>query len=1598
MWCVLLLALITTTALTSFARTAPPQDGSGAYPTPRITQEINPHAYITLPGNTRPEADNAVFYKGPASAAMPIDHILLFLQRSPEQELALQEYITSLNDRKSSNFHKWLTPDELGSTYGVDDQDIQKITSWLESQGFVINQVYPNKMLIDFSGTAGTIKTAFHTEIGKLVVNGQDHLANMTDPQIPAAFAPVIKGFFSLNDFPPHAMHKSVTQYTFAGCASSSTAPTEPGTCYAMTPQDNQTIYNLTPLYNAGYSGQGQTIYLIEDTDSYGSDWQTYRTTFGLSTAFPQGSLTTTHPGGCTDPGTNADDGEANIDIEVATAVAPSATINLASCPSGTFSFGGLIALQNLINESSPTLGVVSVSYGLCEAVTGNGGNAAFYNTYQQAAAEGFSVFVSSGDEGQSSCSAAFGTEYAITSLGVTGWGSSPYNVSVGGTDFEDTYNSKTGQNGGLPLSTYWNSTNAANYGSAKSYIPEIPWNDSCASALISEVAHGTFLTYGSTGTCNTSPFNTTSSYISSGAGSGGASNCATGAGGANTTAALLSEPQCQGWAKPSYQTGAALSGGQAVYGMPSDGVRDIPDVSMFAANGVWGHFETVCWSDPTQTSGGATSCSGAPSTWSGFGGTSVASPTMAAIQALVNQKTGETWGNPNPIYYQIAQNEYGTAGNFLGASCNSSGTGGPGSGCVFNDVTQGDIDLPCEYNGTAAEHHCFPGGVNPGTSGVYGVASTDNVTGATVINGGTGYTTAPTCTIAGPSNNNAYLSPTGSTLYAGGTQATCTAAVTAGSQTAVWTVKIASTSAAGQQIALTNNSGTTICGPYTLTSGSTTAIATALASSLTSSCSTFVTNSRTTSTVTITSKTAGYAGNFITGFYGIQYFGPAYVTITNTTKGQGPNYVSAITVTAAGSGYQPETPITLTGGGGSNAVAVANTTPGTPAQSYQPAWGAGPGYDMATGLGSVNAYNLVYASIWGPSQVPCPISFTNPGTQTYGVAPFGLTATDSPCNLPITFSVVSGPATVAGNSVTITGAGSVTLQATQPGNSNYLPDTEQVTFSVNKAMLTVTATSTMMTYGGSLPVLSYSMTGFVNGDNQGNSTTGAPSITTGATSSSPVGNYAINAAQGTLASTNYTFAFVNGVLAINPAVLTVTANNQTMSEGGNFPTFTYTMTGFVNGDSQGTATTGQPSITTDAPNNPPVGTYNIIPSLGTLAATNYTFAFVNGTLTVNAAVAQLTSPVNNSQLGDTTVTFVWTHETGATAYQVWVGATPGGQEYGYCGTTGLTCTLSGLPSNGSTVYATLYGYANNTWSIQDSGQYTAVTVTNAQITSPPKGSTLAGTAVTFTWTAESGATAYQVWAGTTPGADDLGYCGSSDLSCTISGLPSNGQPIYVTLYGLSTSWTVQDTASYNAGSAAQITAPTKGSTLTGSAATFTWTSESGATSYQLWIGSTPGANDIDYGGTSAQTISFSNLPTNGQTLYVTLYGYAGGVWTVQDTATYTAATVANAQIVDPPPGSTLSGDTVTFTWTPESGATSYQLWVGSAPGQDDLGVGGTTGTSTTMSNLPTDGSQVYVTLYGYASDTWTVQDQESYTASGGHPQIKVNPPAKRQH
>jgi hypothetical protein len=374
----------------------------------------------------------------------------------------------------------------------------------------------------------------------------------------------------------------------------------------------------------------------------------------------------------------------------------------------------------------------------------------------------------------------------------------------------------------------------------------------------------------------------------------------------------------------------------------------------------------------------------------------------MAGIQALVNQKTGQNWGNPNPVYYQIAQNEYGVSGGtFQGSSCNASGSGGPADVCVFNDVTQGDNDVACEDDGGTADSQCYK------PSGTLGVDSTDTIASTTILTGGTGYTSAPTCIIAGPSNNNPYLSPTGATLYAGGTQATCTAAFNSGSTTGTYTIKFNATGTTintdypnqlGFLIGgvtytfVSSLSGAPANSVLLVTSGSgstnETDNAKNLAAAITAN-SSFCTVSPcfgtgttanplataadpTSSTLTITAKTAGYAGNFSVSYAAtdVIFQQLEVTTITQTIAASGPGYVSSIAITAAGSGYAPQTPVTFSGTG-SGALAVANTNAGTASSSYQPAYGAAPGYDLATGLGSVNANNMVESCSWVTSSSP---------------------------------------------------------------------------------------------------------------------------------------------------------------------------------------------------------------------------------------------------------------------------------------------------------------------------------------------------------------------------------------------------------------------------------------------------------------------------------------------------------------------------------------------------------------------------------------------------------------------------------------------------
>src|SRR5882762_8880648 len=660
------------------------QIDSGLHARPRITQSINEMDRVALTGNTHPEASLAND-RGPVANNFPMDHMLLQLKRSPEQEKALQQFIDELHTKGSPNFHHWLSAQEFGERFGLAKPDLDAITAWLQSHGFRVNVVYPSGMLIDFSGTAALVRTALQTEIRYVDGKGEKHVGNISDPRIPAALAPVVVGVVSLHDFRPHAMHKmhqARPQFTFPDPSG--------GTAYALVPADLAKIYNLNPLFSAGISGQGQTIVLIEDTDVFNaSDWTAFRSTLGLS-GYTSASFAQVHPASpsgpnnCGVPGAFApDDAEAILDAEWASASAPSAAIEMAACANTGSSFGGLIALQNLINASTAPPSIMSISYGQCETVNGAAANVAYNSAYQQAVAEGVSVFVAAGDSGAAGCDNS--VSEATHGIAANAFASTPNNVAVGGTDFSDTY---SGTN-----ATYWNSSNTSAFGSAISYIPEIPWNDSCAGALLTAYV-GYSPTYGSTSLCNDPVYG--SLFQTTVGGGGGPSQCATGA---PSTSSVVSGT-CQGWPKPSWQS---------VLGNPNDGVRDTPDVSLFAADGLWSHFYIFCWSD---TAHGGAACGADPSAWSGAGGTSFASPIMAGIQALINQKAGGPQGNPAHVYYQLAAAEYGSSGS---SSCNSNNGNAVASNCIFYDVTLGDMDVDC------VGPNCFL------ADGTVGVLSTSN-------------------------------------------------------------------------------------------------------------------------------------------------------------------------------------------------------------------------------------------------------------------------------------------------------------------------------------------------------------------------------------------------------------------------------------------------------------------------------------------------------------------------------------------------------------------------------------------------------------------------------------------------------------------------------------------------------------------------------------------------------------------------------------------------------------------------------------------------------------------------------------------------------
>lgn len=728
--------------------------------TPRIVDAIDDAQLVRLAGNTHPLA-TARNDAGRLAASRRIDGLVLVLNRGTAMQTAFDQYIASQYDANSANYHHWLTPVEIGQKFGPAQADVDKVTSWLSSEGFAVESVSPDRMSIQFSGTTGQIESAFHTEMHALAINGQTHIANMSDPSIPTALAPVVLGVKQLHDFQPQAQHRRGSQVIkdestglFRRVAEAATTHPQWGNNSSgsqtedLAPADFATIYNVTPVYNQSVNGQkvtgtGQTIAIAGTSLINASDVTAFRTLFGLPTTgtyFNQISVNA-QASTCTASSTSKaactiDDMDENtLDVQWSGAVAPGATVNLyvtgATGAVDTVWSSANYVVNTIYSSTSPR--ILSVSYGECELGLTASGNASYYNLWKSAAAEGISVFVSTGDSGSAGCdqgqetSLPYGAQYGLS---VSGIASTPYNTAVGGTDFTWCQPSKT--NSCSTGGSYWNpSNNSTTQANAKSYIPEIPWNSTCANPY--EVAYINSFGYSYTGAtlCNDIDDGKLYSSTTSGekqlqalvdvvGGSGGKSNCVSGDGTnlsscnvtGSTTASSGAALFNNGYVKPSWQS--ALT--------PADGVRDIPDVSFFASSGFLGSAYLVC--NSSGVTGG--NCSSITGTNSGFfevGGTSASTPAMAGVMALINQFAGSAQGLANPALYSLAAKQAST-------NCSSESVSNAGA-CYFNDVDQGTIAVPCVVGST----NCTGSGVISLLSGYDATSGYDLATGLGSLN-----------------------------------------------------------------------------------------------------------------------------------------------------------------------------------------------------------------------------------------------------------------------------------------------------------------------------------------------------------------------------------------------------------------------------------------------------------------------------------------------------------------------------------------------------------------------------------------------------------------------------------------------------------------------------------------------------------------------------------------------------------------------------------------------------------------------------------------------------------------------------------------------
>ena len=554
---------------------------------PRIVEPINEANRTVLKGNThrlaRPQFD-----RGVAPADLPMSRMLLVLKRSPEQDRALRQLLDDQQDKASPNYHKWLTPGQFGKRFGPAEQDIATVKSWLQSHGFEIGNVAKGGNLIEFSGVARQVQQAFHTSIHKYVVNGEEHWANANDPEIPSALTPVVAGVHTLHNFLKkpmlHMSEQKVQGQLVMGKDGKPYVTFGPPPVHALGPADFATIYNVNPLYEATppIDGTGITIAVVARTQiyGYGQDVFDFRGIFGMVGGGVNFVLNGTDPGNLG----GGEEAEAILDASWAAAAAPNASVQVVISATTNTTDGVDLSEAYIVDNNIGS--IMTESFGSCEASATAAEAEGISRLAEQAAAQGITYFVASGDAGAEGCDNPNFEAVATGPLSVNILSSTPFNVAVGGTVFNEN-----GQD-----NTYWNSSNdPTTLGSARSYIPENVWNESCLAA-----------------DC------------------GNDANIWAAGGGASAF-----------FAKPSWQSG--------VTGIPNDAARDVPDVSLTAA---FHDPYLICLEGSCVPDNQGfiylyfVSC------------TSASAPSFAGIMALVNQKMGGPQGQAGYVLYKLAAGE----------------------------------------------------------------------------------------------------------------------------------------------------------------------------------------------------------------------------------------------------------------------------------------------------------------------------------------------------------------------------------------------------------------------------------------------------------------------------------------------------------------------------------------------------------------------------------------------------------------------------------------------------------------------------------------------------------------------------------------------------------------------------------------------------------------------------------------------------------------------------------------------------------------------------------------------------------------------------